>query len=186
MSLFRLGSPDWYRSLFNPKGPKGRFDHHPAGEAQEHEGYGICYLGGSLRSCIAETCLTSYPTDYSVNGVLKSDRIFVEVEVLRDLELLDLTEDGPLLAGTFQGILDEYQRRSITQAWARRFYHNPYSEYKRIDGIQWLSSKNGETVYAVYERAREWLRIKSTSKLTRRPLKLEVLRICDEYRLIFD
>ncbi|WP_141731185.1 RES domain-containing protein [Oligoflexus tunisiensis] len=166
--------------------PRGRFDHHPAGEVREHEGYGICYLGGTLKSCIAETCLTSYPTDYAVNGVLKSDRILVEVELLRDLELLDLTGDGPLLAGTFQGILDEYQKRSTTQAWARRFYHNPYAECKVIDGIQWPASKNGETVYARYERAREWLKIKSTTKLTKRPLQLEVLRICDEYRLIFD
>lgn len=168
-------------------GPANRFDCHPVGPYQAHDSaFGVCYLGSTLKSCIAATCLSSYQTGHSVNGHLDSSRMVVRVEVTEGLDLLDLSGDGPLMAGTRMGILDEYQKRSITQEWARRFYLNPFGEYQPIDGIRWLSAKNREMVYVLYARAHNKVKIIRKAGVLDKSLRTEVMRICRDYRIVID
>ncbi len=130
--------------------------------------------------------MSSYQTSSSVNGYLDSGRMIVGVQMTAGLDLLDLSGDGPLLAGTRMGILDEYQKRSITQEWARRFYLNPFDEYRPIDGIRWQSAKNGEMAYVLYGRSQHKVKIVHKVGVIARSVRTEVMRICRDYRIVID
>ncbi len=116
-----------------------RFDHH----SKSASGRGILYGGVDLECCLAEI--------YGDSGFgLARNRRHCEIEVQRDMDLLDLTGNGALKAGTVTAVCSGSHR--IAQQWSRYFYENA-AIYGSIDGIVYRNAHNEGLAYALFERA---------------------------------
>lgn len=154
--FYRVFNPTRYgtRQLtFRRNGPWLRFDHHPGEgrkrEAVDHPTRGIFYGAPTLSCCIVEVFGDSRliePED------LKDYRVAF-IEVTRDLSLVDLVDEA-MTAGTIAAIsgITSYKK---SQAWSRMVYEK--AGFEHIDGIYYRAAHNGQTSYALYERAKSGL-----------------------------
>lgn len=160
--LLRIFDPARYGTqalTFRYYGPINRFDHHRLpdagelpearrGEAAEDSERGIYYAGLTLSCCLVEY--------FGDSGVIElKDQQIAQVQLTRDLTLLDLRSRGAMRAGSVAA-LAKTADRSLSQAWSRYFYEQP-DQYGQIDGISYLNAHNDEEAIALYERAQSSL-----------------------------
>ncbi len=146
---------------FRFHGPYSRFDHHqgnppcvdydareckPCKDAKR----GISYLAFTLSGCLVEVfgdqgCVEI--TDKYKIAILTSKK---------DLKLLDVRDNGAMLAGANEATLAKTDKRSVSQAWSRYFYEQK-AIYSDIHGIIYRNAHNNEEAIALYERAKRLL-----------------------------
>jgi len=133
---------------FRVAGPlaSARFDPHPPtadGRPANAAGYGVMYLGLSLRTCLAEAFQRARVVDRH------TDRPTLAVfRPARALRLLDLAGAWPTRAGASQAISSGPRDRA--RAWARAIF----AAYPDIDGLWYRSSMNGgQPAVCLWERA---------------------------------
>lgn len=123
-----------------------RFDPHPATRDDRPvnaPGYGVMYLGLSLRTCLAETFQGARVVDRHTGSPTLA--VFRSTRVLR---LLDLSGTWPTRAGASQAI--STGRRDRARAWARAIF----AAYDDIDGLWYRSSMNaGQPAVCLWQRA---------------------------------
>lgn len=122
-------------------GPAGaRFDHHlPPPRLQSR---GIAYLGSSAIVCLAEV----FQKTRTVNR-RRWNPLLSQIELDRDCDLLDLTDEWPTRAGASQAIATASHSR--TRPWARAI-HDAYD----LGGLVYRSSMHGgDTCLALNERS---------------------------------
>lgn len=159
---------------FRTFGPLLRFDHHVgigAGrkrKPQDDPARGILYAGFTLSCCMVEIF-------GDTRLVSSGSRHVAEIEVTRDLRLLDLRE-GAMGAGTVAALAST-EHHYKAQEWSRRFYDDPAYTYP--DGIWYRCAHNGEDGFALYERASDALLCapSSTMRLDDPLLRPEIQRI---------
>ncbi|GAC1332169.1 MAG: RES family NAD+ phosphorylase [Mycobacteriales bacterium] len=128
--------PTGWRSLrtFGPV-PGGRFDPHPVrtdARPADAPGYGVTYLGLSLRTALAEVFQDTRTVDR------RTGRPYLAVfRVRHAVRLLDLAGSWPTRAGASQAISSG--RRDRAQAWARAIY----SAYDDVEGVWYPSAMDG-------------------------------------------
>ncbi|MDQ6650591.1 MAG: RES family NAD+ phosphorylase [Actinomycetota bacterium] len=115
--------------------PGGRFDPHPvpaAGRAADAPGYGVTYLGLSLRTTLAEAFQDARTVDR------RTGRPYLAVfRLRRPVHLLDLAGSWPTRAGASQAISSG--RRDRAQAWARAIW----AAYPDVEGVWYPSAMDG-------------------------------------------
>ncbi len=185
-TLFRITARVRKKSTMNYYGPSGRFDPHPPGAAKVHTDHGIVYLAETLESAFAEVYFKEVIIGGSNGSGTIKDRVLQEIEITRDIPLLDFRGSGIVDAGMRQSLLDEYQDRTVTQAWARYILDNSYSQYPRVEGLVWPSAKNGQTIYAVYQMTEADLNLNRILSLHTPPMLTQVMDIATRYRIIIE
>ncbi len=166
---------------FRTHGPLLRFDHQGGvgtgrrRKALDDPARGILYAGFTLSCCMVEVfgdiCLVSL-----------GSRHVAEIEVTRDLRLLDLRPRAAMQAGT-NAALASTEHHYKAQEWSRRFYDDPIYTYP--EGVWYHCAHNGEDGFALYERAVDALQCPPTStiRLDDPLLRPEIQRIMNEHLL---
>jgi hypothetical protein len=152
--LLRIFDPTSHATqalTFRNFGPINRFDHQripsQSDRAQDTE-RGIYYAGLTLSCCLVEY--------FGDSGVIElKDQQVCRVQLTRDLNLLDLKDNGAMRAGSVAA-LAKVADRTLSQAWSRYFYEQT-SFYGQIDGISFRNAHNDEEAIALYERAQSAL-----------------------------
>jgi hypothetical protein len=151
--VFRAGGQNPLRwNEFRLAGPlaAARFDPHPPtpdGRPAAVPGYGVMYVGLSLRTCLAEAFQGARVVDRHTGGPMLG--VFRPARVLR---LLDLGGTWPTRAGASQAISSGPRDRS--RAWARAIF----AAYGDIDGLWFRSSMNaGNPAICLWERGADAL-----------------------------
>ena len=85
-----------------------------------------------------------------------------------------------------QSLLDEYQDRRVTHAWARYITDDIHGQFNAREGLVWPSSKNGQTIYAVYQAARASLKVKAVQSLHTAALLSQVMAIALRYKILIE
>lgn len=185
-TLFRIATRARKKSTMNAYGPSGRFDPHPPGPPKVHADHGIVYLAETLESAFAEVYFKKVIVGgYNGSGTIQ-DRVLQEIEITRDIPLLDFRGSGIVDAGMRQSLLDEYQDRTVTQAWARYILEDSYKQFPRVKGLVWPSAKNGQTIYAVYHMAKANLKLNRILNLHTPPMLTQVMSVAMRYRIIIE
>ena len=133
---------------FRVAGPlaTARFDPHPATPDDRPvvaPGYGVMYVGLSLRTCLAEAFQAARVVDRHTGRPTLA--VFRPARALR---LLDLTGTWPTRAGASQAISSGPRPRA--RAWARAIF----AAYDDIDGLWYRSSMNaGQPAVCLWQRA---------------------------------
>lgn len=114
--------------------------------------FGVLYLGSSLKVCFLETVLRD-ERDGIVGQVEIAeseldDRRYAEIRVRDQLQLLDLTGDGPVRMGIPSDVA-RGRGQVLARKWSVAFHDHPRS----LDGLLYPSRLNGETNLAIYGRA---------------------------------
>ncbi len=148
-----------------------RFDHH----AKRSPGRAIQYGGADFKCCLVEI--------YGDTGFgTTRNRRHCKIELVRDLELLDLSGDGALKAGTITAVCSGGHR--VAQRWSRYFYDHP-AIYGTIDGIAYRNAHNEAFAYALYERAADALgRVVRDNRLDDDSRRPEYVRAATEANLV--
>ena len=152
--LLRIFDPTSHRTqalTFRNFGPINRFDHQrissQVDRAQDPE-RGIYYAGFTLSCCLVEC--------FGDSGVVElKDQKICQVQLTRDLTLLDLKDNGAMRAGSVAA-LSKVADRKLSQEWSRYFYEQT-SLYGQIDGISFRNAHNDEEAIALYERTQSAL-----------------------------
>ncbi len=164
ITICRIFTTKYYRSAleFRYIGPFHRFDHqrgnpprndYKARKCQpcKDEKRGICYVAPELSSCLVEVF-----GDRPEAAEITQEHIFGILTVKRDLKLLDIRNNGAMLAGGNDASLAKTNRRIVTQAWSRLFYEYQ-AIYPEIHGIIYGNAHNNEDAIAFYERGKNLL-----------------------------
>lgn len=153
-TLLRIFDPTRYGTqafTFRYYGPINRFDHQrlpPTGNRAQDPERGIYYAGLTLSCCLVEY--------FGDAGVIElKDQQICQVQLTRDLTLLDLRANGAMRAGSVAA-LAKIADRDLSQEWSRYFYEQT-DQYGEIDGISYLNAHNDEEAIALYERAQSGL-----------------------------
>jgi hypothetical protein len=141
--------------------------------------FGVLYLGSSLKVCFLETILRD-ERDGIVGQVEiaeseLADRLYGQIRLREELQLLDLTGDGPVRMGIPSDVARS-SRQALSRKWSVAFHDHP----DRVDGIIYPSRLNGETNLAIYDRAIGKLEPLRTSDLRQAPGLAGVL---DDFRV---
>ena len=152
--LLRIFDPTSHRTqalTFRNFGPINRFDHQrissQVDRAQDPE-RGIYYAGFTLSCCLVEC--------FGDSGVVElKDQKICQVQLTRDLTLLDIKDNGAMRAGSVAA-LSKVADRKLSQEWSRYFYEQT-SLYGQIDGISFRNAHNDEEAIALYERTQSAL-----------------------------
>ena len=155
--LVRVYDPSRFNTQalsFRFVGPASRFDHHrsgpPASLIDPVQGLwhdpdrAISYFGLTLSCCLVEVF-----GDTLTIG--RSPWEMAVVEVAASLTLLDLRDNGAMLAGTVEALC-KTEDRDLTQHWARYFYEHT-AIYGAIAGLHFHGAHNNEDCFALFERA---------------------------------
>jgi hypothetical protein len=86
--------------------------------------------------------------DYPLDERELHIRRFAEIEVVRDLTMVDLRGDGAVRMGVPSDVA-RASRQTLARAWSVAFHDHPQVP----DGIVYASRLNGQTNLAVYDRA---------------------------------
>lgn len=101
--------------------------------------------------------------------------------VTAPIRLLDLRENGAMLAGTFTE-LTKTSDLSLTWAWSRLFYEN--GDYEAPDGLLYAGAHNDGPCVALFERAQERLDCVNCSLPLDHPLVFdELIQIADDHNM---
>lgn len=136
--------------------------------------FGVLYLGLSLKVCFLETILRD-ERDGIVGQVEIAeseldDRCYAEIRVRDELQLLDLTGDGPVRMGIPSDVARS-RRQALARKWSVAFHEHP----QKLDGIVYPSRLNGENNLAIYSRAVGKLGLLREQDLRHAPKLAEVL-----------
>lgn len=164
---------------FRTYGPLRRFDHHRAfgGKPANDPARGIYYAAFSLQSCIVEV--------FGDTGLIECAQKYVCLPtVTRDLQLLDLRNNGAMRAGSVAA-LSQNADYAPSQAWSRYFYDQT-DVYTPVDGIMYLNAHNREEVIALYERSAASLHSSEDQiiRLDDPALRPRILAIAEQTHLI--
>lgn len=123
----------------------------PRRRAEDHR-FGVLYLGSSLKVCFLETILRD-GRDGIVGQVEIAeseldDRRYAAIRVREELQLLDLTGDGPVRMGIPSDVA-RGRRQALARKWSVAFHEHP----RKLDGIVYPSRLNGQNNLAIYGRA---------------------------------
>jgi len=144
---FRAGPhPSRWRG-FRSFGPTGaRFDHQPP-PAKRHRARAILYASDSGPAALAEVFQQTRVIDRFADSPA-----LAAFQLMRDLQLLDLTGAWPTRAGTSMAI--NSGSRATARAWSRTLH----AAYPHVEGLRYASSMNAnQPAFALYERARSSL-----------------------------
>jgi len=144
---FRAGAHPGRWSAFRSFGPTGaRFDHHPR-PRRTHRTRAILYASDSGPTCLAEVFQGTRVIDR-----LADTPFLVAFQIVRDLQLLDLTGAWPTRARGSMAI--HSGSRAMARSWSRAIY----AAYPKVEGLRYASSMNAnQPAFALYERARSSL-----------------------------
>jgi RES domain len=144
---FRAGAHPSPWNGFRTFGPtNARFDHHPA-PARRHRKRAILYASDSGPTSIAEVFQQTRVVDRFADTPA-----LAAFQLIRDLQLLDLTGAWPTRAGASMAI--HSGSRGKARAWSRAIY----AAYPDVEGLRYASSMNAnQPAFALYERARSSL-----------------------------
>ncbi|KAB8318007.1 RES domain-containing protein [Tolypothrix campylonemoides VB511288] len=162
--LYRIYRTKYYPTAdsFRFWGPIHRFDHHRGNPARidykarrcepcEDTKRGICYVAPKFSSCLVEVF-----GDTPKRAEITKEYWFAILTPKTDLMLLDLRNNGAMLAGANDASLAKTHRRIVSQAWSRLFYdYQPI--YHEIQGMIYHNAHNNEEAIAFYERAASFL-----------------------------
>jgi RES domain len=177
-TLVRIRKNKYNATDFNPRGPKGRFDHHIEDDRNRSVYYAAPVLKSVLKTltcCIAEVfgelSVISNMHEYNLGFV----------QVVRGLKLLDLRGTGAMRAGVVAAI-SATPDREYTQVWSRYFYDN-HGIYTKIDGIIYTSAYIEESSIMLYERASDALVMNNDLPLNDPSLRSKIQGIAKELRI---
>ena len=160
--LLRIFNPTRHNTqalTFRHYGPINRFDHQQntsTGKPAEDPDRGIYYAGFTLSCCLVEY--------FGDSGVIEiKDEQVAQVQLQRNLRLLDLRGPGSLRAGSVAA-LAKVADRAFSQTWSRYFYEQT-TLYGTIDGICYFNAHNDEAAIALYERSQSALHCPDTQIL---------------------
>jgi hypothetical protein len=144
---FRTGARLSRWNGFRTFGPtNARFDHHPP-PARRHRTRAILYASESGPTSVAEV----FQETRVIDRFARSPAL-AAFQLVRDLQLLDLTDAWPTRAGASMAIHSGSRARA--RAWSRAIY----AAYPHVEGLRYASSVNaGQPAFALYERARSAL-----------------------------
>jgi hypothetical protein len=144
----------------------------------EAPGFGVLYLGESLKVCFAETLLRDKANarlgQVTLPMSVIESRQVATIASHQPLTLVDLRRDGPLQ----MGIPSDAVRSSdhnLGRAWSLSLHQHP----QQPDGIIYPSRLNEDLNVAVYDRAIGKLHCIEVCPLTSHPDLLEVLELYD-------
>lgn len=121
-----------------------RFDPHPDPK-QHHPDHGVMYAATKSSTAIGEV----YQRHRAINRKMGGNTI-VSWTPTRELTLLDLTSNWPVLNGTSAAIMMAPKRN--TRAWARAIHEHLGSD---IDGLYHVSSINFQPMITLFTRAED-------------------------------
>jgi hypothetical protein len=178
ITLVRIRKNKYKATDFNPRGPKGRFDHHIEDAPNRSVYYAAPVFDSMLKTlpcCIAEVFgeLNVISNIYEYN--------FGSVRVIRKLKLLDLRGTGAMRAGVVAAI-SATPDREYTQIWSRYFYDNQ-GLYTKIDGIIYTGAYIGEPSIMLYDRASDALVLTNDLPLNDPSLRSRIQGISKELRI---
>jgi RES domain len=150
-NLFRIYDPAASHGprdarAFRTYGPYARFDHHRGTGRRELRG--IWYAGLSLSCAVVEA--------FDIGVVEAGTKRLGRLQTTRALLLLDLRGRAAMRAGTVAAL--SAGDHALSQQWSRYFWEHP-EIYGEIDGLFYHSAHNGEPAVALYERARDGLKL---------------------------
>jgi hypothetical protein len=123
----------------------------PRRRTEDHR-FGVLYLGSSLKVCFLETILRDERDgivgQIDIAETELDDRRHAEIRVRQELQLLDLTGDGPVRMGIPSDVA-RGRRQALARKWSVAFHEHP----QQVDGIVYPSRLNGENNFAIYGRA---------------------------------
>lgn len=165
--LYRLHRKD-KEALFFGKTKRNRFDA-PDGS------YGVIYLGHDAHCAFIET-FGQATGESLVTVAALQERLLAEVEVTRDLSLIDLANSGGLARiGADGRLLDG--PHEISQRWSLALKHHPTSP----DGIVYRARHDqARFSYALFDNVKDALRERprgSLADLANAPLLADILKI---------
>ena len=147
-----------------------RFDHHLS---QIDVSRGIHYSAESLRGCLVEI--------FGDDGILCcGTRRLGFIHTTSPLKLLDLRAEGAWRAGSVAAICTCTERVE-PQKWSAFFYE----EHLDVHGLAYHNAHNGDTSYALYERAEWALECLDEMELGDPRLRTRLLDAADELNLDF-
>lgn len=204
--LSKISKPQHRKKPFNPTGPHGRFDHHLRRftkdgiplrrfdqESFDETGNPISdkdaksrqtsYFGLDLETCIAEVFMRDPMGSY--HGRIDLSQYFEAYKTSKELLILDLRSPKFRQLGMPQKFFDEQLKTPSYDdhwSWARRIYSDPFCEFKPIDGITWLSTRDpSKECYVLNERALGKIKFVGNQKLL--DIRSEVEKAAATYRL---
>ena len=154
-----LASGTRYSRLYNHKYPNplgygktpSRFSD-PRVNLPERQRYGVLYVGATLAVCFAETVLRDRFVGLGVGLWVDEkeldERVHSEISLKGDLEVVDLTGDGPLRMGMPTDAAHA-SGQQLGRLWSQAFHDHP----QKVNGILYRSRINGDINLAVFNRA---------------------------------
>jgi hypothetical protein len=106
-------------------------------------------------------------------------RCGVVLELLRNLRLVDL-DAGAMSNGTISAIGSVVSRR-LTQAWSRYYYAS--AQFGFADGLYYRGAHNAGHCVALYERARDALRVHDDRLLSDPLFEGDILKAASKHGL---
>jgi hypothetical protein len=126
--------------------------------------FGVLYLGESLKVCFLEAVLRDLRNgaigDLPLSEIELHIRNYVDVEIARELKLVDLRGDAAIRMGVPSDVA-RASRQSLGRAWSVAFHEHP----SKPDGIIYQSRLNDETNLAIYDRAIPKLAVRRVTPL---------------------
>lgn len=189
--LYRIFSPEFNPTAltFRHWGPLGRFDHQRCNmlddcyaartcEPTTDSERGISYFAPTISSCLVEV--------FGDAGIIQiTDHRIGLITPNRDLNLLDIRNQGAMRAGANEATLAKIADRGVSQTWSRYFYEQP-KIYTQIHGIIYGNAHNDEDAIALYERAEQFLILKEELSLKHKDLRSLILKAAFENSLIIE
>jgi hypothetical protein len=126
--------------------------------------FGVLYLGETVKVCFLEAVLRDQRDGAIGDSLIAEsnlhDRNFSDIEVVADMAMIDLRNDGPIRMGVPTDVI-KGSKQSLAREWAVAFHEH----IDAVDGIIYPSRFNGHTNLAVFDRAIHKLKAVSTVKL---------------------
>ena len=137
-------------SIYRNFGPLYRFDHHIHDHTvwnfppKHNPDRGVSYVSPDFATCLVEV--------FGRTGIVEPGYDLIDIEVMEDLELLDLRNNGGALASGCVGVTSNPDV-SHTQLWSRYIYDDPAKQYGPVEGIIYPSAwgTGGENI-VLWER----------------------------------
>ena len=123
-----------------------RFDHHETDDEGRptEQGRGIVYCASDIPTCLAEVFQFNRGVDPNVENPW-----LVSFDMVRPMQLLDLTGLFPVLVGASQAINTGF--REFARNWSRGFHEI----YREIEGLYYHTSMTGNVGIDLFERILE-------------------------------
>ncbi len=169
--LLRIHSTHRHPLFFGPAPgtpPRGRWDA-PAGE------FGVCYLGEAGHVAFAETFLRD-PGNTLLEEADVAPRSVSVVELRRALRLAAVHGAGLARLGATAAVCNGPYR--VSRAWSLALHGHPAA----VDGLRYRARHDDDAMaVALFDRAADALRVRSTTRLMSARLAAELAQWLDRY-----